>query len=176
MVLAFFFTEVREGRVNLAQVSTEGTETAFIDTSFRFPRMSDISRDRSQLLVLGFTGSELESSIWTMPTLGGTARRVGDLQAHDATWSPHGDIVYANGSDLYLAKADGSGTHKFVTVAGIPFWLRWAPDGSVLRFHDKRLRNDCDVTVGGFGRREQYAPIATGVERAIGGVLWKLES
>jgi eukaryotic-like serine/threonine-protein kinase len=129
-----FFTELGKGDLSFAQVSTAGTETAVIPTPFRFPRMADISPDRAQLLVLGFAGSELESSIWTMPTMGGAARRVGDLQAHDATWTPHGDIVYAKGSDLFWAKPDGSETRKLITVSGIPFWLRWSPDGRVLRF------------------------------------------
>jgi serine/threonine protein kinase len=129
-----YFTEMGRGELRFAHVSTAGSETAFIDTPFRFPRMADISPDHAQLLVLGFNGSELESSLWTIPTFGGTPRRLGEIQAHDATFTPQGDLVYANGSDLYWAKADGSETRKLATVAGDPFWLRWAPDGRVLRF------------------------------------------
>jgi eukaryotic-like serine/threonine-protein kinase len=129
-----FFTEVGEGDLSLTQVSTAGTETAHIEAAFRFPRLADISPDGAQLLVLGFNGSELQSSIWRLPTLGGTARRVGDFQAHDATWTPRGDLVYASGSDLYWAKADGSDNRKLVSVVGTPFWLRWSPDGRFLRF------------------------------------------
>ena len=43
-------------------------------------------------------------------------------------------IVYANGSSLYLAKSDGTESRKFVTVDGRPYWPRWSPDGSRLRF------------------------------------------
>jgi serine/threonine protein kinase/Tol biopolymer transport system component len=129
-----YFTETGKGDLRFAHVSTAGSETTLVDTPFRFPRMADISPDHAHLLVVGFNGSESESSLWAMPTLGGTPRRIGEIQAHDATWTPAGDIVYANGADLYWSSSDGSGTRKIVTVAGIPFWLRASRDGRVVRF------------------------------------------
>jgi len=129
-----YFTEIGKGDLRFAHVSTAGSETTLIETPFRFPRMADISPDHARLLVLGFNGSELESPLWTIPTLGGTPRRIGEILAHDAAWTTHGDIVYANGTNLYWAKSDGNNARKLVTVAGIPFWLRSAPDGRVLRF------------------------------------------
>src|SRR5262249_46532177 len=54
---------------------------------------------------------------------------------HAATWSLDGrQIVYANDSTLFLAKSDGTESRELVTVNGRPFWLRWSPDGSRLRF------------------------------------------
>jgi Tol biopolymer transport system component len=129
-----YFTEIGAGELSFSQVSAAGGDTVSVDTPFRLPQMADISPDHAQLLLFGFAGSELESTLWTQPILGGTPRRVGDLEGHDATWSPSGDILYANGSSLYEAKADGGGIRKLVTVPGIPFWPRWAPDGRVLRF------------------------------------------
>jgi serine/threonine protein kinase/Tol biopolymer transport system component len=129
-----YFTEIAGGVLSVAQVSTAGGETISTETPFRFPRITDISPDHAALLVQGSAGSGLEAPMWTIPTLGGTPRRVGDLEAHDATWTPDGEIVFANGSDLYQAKADGSGSRKLVGLAGIPSWPRFAPDGRVLRF------------------------------------------
>ncbi|MGH9852467.1 MAG: TolB family protein, partial [Blastocatellia bacterium] len=61
--------------------------------------------------------------------------RLGNLLGHDAAWTPDGrQIVYANGSSLYLAKSDGTESRKFVTVEGRTYWPRWSPDGSRLRF------------------------------------------
>jgi len=137
-----YFTETGKGDLHFAHVSTAGGDTTTIGTPFRFPRMADISPDRSQLLVIGFNGSELESFLWAMPTLGGTPRRIGEIQAHDATWTPSGDVIYANGQDLYWAKSDGSGAHKLATVAGVPFWLRSSPDGSVVRFTVRDIDTD----------------------------------
>src|SRR5262249_35822354 len=62
-------------------------------------------------------------------------RRVGNVLAHDGTWSPDGGkIVYANGHDLYLAGTDGSTSRKLVNVEGIPSWPRWSRDATLLRF------------------------------------------
>jgi serine/threonine protein kinase/Tol biopolymer transport system component len=129
-----YFTETGKGDLRFAHVSTAGSETTPIETPFRFPRMADISPDHARLLVLGFSGSELEAPLWAIPTLGGTPRRIGEILAHDAAWTPDGDVVYAHGSDLYWVKEDGTNARKLVTVAGVPFWLRSAPDGRVLRF------------------------------------------
>ena len=129
-----YFTEIGKGDLRFAHVSTVGSETSLIDTPFRFPRMADISPDHAQLLVLGFNGSELEAPLWTIPVLGGTPRRVGEVQAHDATWTPRGDIIYANGSDLYWTRVDGSASRKMVSTGGVPFWLRSEPNGHLLRF------------------------------------------
>ena len=70
-----------------------------------------------------------------MPLPGGSPHPLGEIRAHDAVWSPDGErLVYANGSSLYLAKSDGSTSHLLATVDGIPFFTRWSPDGSRLRF------------------------------------------
>ena len=129
-----YFTELSAGDLSFAQVSTAGGEIVASGTPFRFPRLADISPDHAELLVLGFAGPEPEAPMWAVPTLGGTPRRVGEIEAHDATWTPDGEIVYANGSDLYRAKADGSESRKLVATAGTPFWPRSSPDGRVLRF------------------------------------------
>jgi Tol biopolymer transport system component len=70
-----------------------------------------------------------------MPTLGGSARTLGNILAHDASWTPDGrKIVYANGRDLFLSLSDGSESRKLVTAPGWTLWPRWSPDGTRLRF------------------------------------------
>jgi Tol biopolymer transport system component len=118
----------------LTQVSSTGGETVAIPASFPDAAVGDISPDRSELLV-SRGDSEFEGSLWVVPVLGGAPRRLGDVLGHDATWSPDGlQIVYANGSKLYLAKSDGSESRELVTVDGRPYWPRWSPDRSRLRF------------------------------------------
>jgi len=95
----------------------------------------DLAPSRTELLVSGRVLSPFEATLWVAPVLGGSARRLGDIEGHAATWSPDGQqIVYANGADLYLAKSDGAQSHRLATVAGRPQWPRWAPDGSRMRF------------------------------------------
>ena len=128
------FIEMAAGELSLTQVSTTGGETVSAETSVPFPRIGDISPDHNQLLVMGYAASEREAPLWITPTLGGPPRRVGDLEGHDATWTPDGRILYANGSALYQAKTDGSDIRKLISVSGMPFWPRFAPDGHALRF------------------------------------------
>jgi len=129
-----YFTETSGGGTVLAQVSASGGETAIIPTSFQLPTILDISPVRSELLVAGSSLSG-DSQLTVLPVPAGSARRLGNIMAHDGTWSPDGQmILYANGPDLYVAKNDGSGSRKIVTTAGIPFSLRWSPDAEILRF------------------------------------------
>ena len=73
--------------------------------------------------------------IYILPLPAGLPRRVGDILAHDASWSPNEQqIVYARGTELYLAKPDGGESRRLVTLAGPASWPRWSPDGRVLRF------------------------------------------
>ncbi len=65
----------------------------------------------------------------------GTMRRIRDVFATCATWSPDGrEIAYIQDRDLYRANRDGSKARKIASLPGGAFWLRWSPDGSRLRF------------------------------------------
>ena len=108
--------------LRFAHVSTAGSETTLIETPFGFPRMADISPDHARLLVLGFNGSESESPLWAMPMLGGTARRIGGDQAHDATWTPAwGHRLRQRLRFVLGQRAMALDARKLVTVAGSPF-------------------------------------------------------
>ena len=116
----------------LTQVSTLGGETSTIAMPFPLNRIGDISPDRSALLTAQIT--EDDAPLWVLPLPAGTPRRLGGLIGHDGTWSPDGQrILFANGSDLYVARTDGTESRKFASVPGRPHWLRWSPDGSRLR-------------------------------------------
>jgi Tol biopolymer transport system component/DNA-binding winged helix-turn-helix (wHTH) protein len=95
----------------------------------------DISRDGTRLLVLSRISSSSEQPLWVVPTDGGSALRVGNVLAHDAAWMPDGRrILYASGSDLFVISSDGGGESHLTTLPGRAFWLRWSPDGKLLRF------------------------------------------
>jgi serine/threonine protein kinase len=132
-----YFLEISTNTPTLMQVSTVGGDTAPVPFPFQgIPIICDVSPDRSELMIAGFKATEAEAPLWVLPVPAGAPRRLGGLLGHDAAWFPDGQkIVYANGHDLYLAKADGSDLRKLVTAAaGIPWWPRWSPDGSNLRF------------------------------------------
>ena len=130
-----YMAESTGGNYHLVQVSTTGGETVPMPTPFQNILLCDISPDRSELLVVSGNPAEGEFPLWSLSVLGGSPRRLGDLVGHDATWSPDSTkILYANGPDLYLAKSDGTESRRLASIVGSSFWLRWSPDGKVIRF------------------------------------------
>jgi len=129
------------GHASISEVSAVGGEAVPISTPFQNVMLWNTSLDRSELLVGSFSSAEMEEPLWSLPALGGTPRRLGDLIGHDAAWSPSGDLVIATGNELHIAKADGSGARKLVTVAGFASWLRSTPDGRALRFTVNEILN-----------------------------------
>jgi Tol biopolymer transport system component len=126
------------GIVNsLYQVSTAGGDTVSFQTSVPDPVVLDISPDRSELLVGSCVGNEPGCPLWVQPLLGRSARRLGNIRARGAAWFPDGkEVVYVQGDSLYRAKIDGTESRKIVSLATgtTPYWPRWSPDGSRLRF------------------------------------------
>jgi Tol biopolymer transport system component len=133
------------GGWGLAQVSAAGGEPYPLPTPADIPwaLLEDIYPDGSallltqvpQLLRSQLPNLGMESPMWILPTLAGATRRVGDILAHAACWSPSGQqIAYANGNDLFAAESDGSHSRKLVSLPGRAYWPRFSPDASRLRF------------------------------------------
>jgi len=144
------------------QVSVKGGESVPLSLPMKNAWLADISPDRSEFLMYRHHDSEgdLERlELWVAPLLGGSPRRLGNLFAttrgildsgagfptprrrgssyvHEsaAAWSPDGQqLVYARGRELHLARSDGTEVRKLATFAGQPFFVRWSPDGRMLR-------------------------------------------
>ncbi len=129
-----YFTEGSANAPVLAQVSAAGGETASLTAPLGLPQLLDISPSRSELLVGNWVGSQPAGPVWVVPVPAGTPRRLGDVMAEDATWSPDGkEIAYVRDRDLYRAKHDGTEARKLVSLPSEAFWPRWSPDGSRLR-------------------------------------------
>jgi Tol biopolymer transport system component/DNA-binding winged helix-turn-helix (wHTH) protein len=99
------------------------------------PLIGALAPDGSKLIVHSHLQADPEQPLWIVPTLGGDVRRVPNVLAHDATWMPDGrHLLIAGGNELTVVGIDGSDPHKLLSTPGLAFWLRWAPDGSRLRF------------------------------------------
>ena len=155
-----YFAEFRDGRVVPAQVPVSGGEPRIIEVPFE-PQTSvfvlDVARDGEQLLVKTGAGArpeEVAGPLWTISPVTGAARRLGDLEAHDARWSPDGArLAYIRDQGLFLAGSDGSAPRRLATVADNSGDLVWSTDGKRIRFRsgypgssDTRL---WEVGVGG---------------------------
>ena len=131
-----YFSEYSNGHSVLKQVSTVGGDTAPVPIPLSAADIYDFSLHNSELLVRASAeGSVPESAIWIVPVPAGSARPVGEILAHAAAWTPDGQhILYANGDRLYICNPDGTESHEFLEAKGIPFDLRFAPDGKRVRF------------------------------------------
>jgi eukaryotic-like serine/threonine-protein kinase len=131
-----YFSEMKGGQSRLQQVSMAGGESASLATSLTSTDIYDISPDRSALLIASEVGgTQTETPLWLLPIPAGSPRRVGNVVAHAATWTPDGqNIVYGNGFDLYDIKADGSQPRKLITLPGAAMNLRFSSDGRWIRF------------------------------------------
>jgi eukaryotic-like serine/threonine-protein kinase len=127
-----------DGQTSLMQVSVTGGETAPLPTSLQdagFVGLSDISPDGSALLMNTTQGVVPDGPLWTVPVLGGSPRRLGNLEGHAGAWSPDGKtIAYSKGHEIFLAKSDGSEPRRLLITAGMSDDLRWSHEGTILRF------------------------------------------
>jgi len=130
-----YFGEASGGRYILAEVSVAGGDATEIPTPFRNVTINDISPDHSQLLLGAYEGTHSEAPLWALPLPSGSPRRLGDIISSWASWSPDGNqIIYVKGTSLYMAKPDGTQSRLLVSVEGTPYYARFSPDGSRIRF------------------------------------------
>jgi Tol biopolymer transport system component/DNA-binding winged helix-turn-helix (wHTH) protein len=129
---------IAEGRAALSQVSINlgDVQSLPLPSEIASPSLGDISPDGSSLLLRSHLSPESEQPLWVVPTTGGSALRVRNILAHDATWMPDGKgILYAAGSELAVTHPqDGTSTPFATLPRGRAFWLRWSPTGKLLRF------------------------------------------
>jgi hypothetical protein len=119
-----YFPQIEKGRAVLAEALIADGETSplGIPAEIAAPALGDISPDGSKLLLRNHLSTEAEQALWIAPTIGGAARQISGILAHDATWMANGDhILYASGNDLYIAREDGLESRQFATLSGRAF-------------------------------------------------------
>ena len=132
-----FFSDFQNGRVGLAYVLIGGGEVHRFVTppEISRPSVADISRDGAELLIRSMMWAETEQPLWIAPSTGGSARRLFGVMAHDAAWTPdRRSVLYASGQDLMLIGRSDGKTRKLAALSGRPYWMRYSPDGSAIRF------------------------------------------
>lgn len=130
-----YFNELVEGHLELAQVSANGGEVSTIPTPFRNVALADISSDHSELLIGPLEISSMEAAAWALPLPTGSPRRLGNIVMTSGFWSPDmKQLIFTNGSSIYLANADGTGVRLLLSVDGDMFNARISPDGTRIRF------------------------------------------
>ncbi len=135
-----FSSSINQSSIVISEtdVDTGRSREMSLPAEVQGPEVDDISPDGTNLLVRSHSGVELqeaEEPLWVIPTNGGSAFRISDILAHDATWFPDGKrILYATENRLETVPLEGGPPRLLAVVPGRPFWLRWSPDGKLLRF------------------------------------------
>ena len=135
-----YFTENPPARYAIAQVSVNGGEAAPIDVPFDNPLVTDVSVERSELL-LAQTG-QFNSPFWSMPVPAGSPRRLSATLGLDAVWALDGRLWFSQGKDLYVAEHDGANPRKIVTAPDTLSTFVFSPDGSRIRFTVSNVINN----------------------------------
>jgi len=127
-----YFTEGTGTSSWITEVAIRGGEPARVPMPHFDP--FDVSPDGSNLLA-GEVTTYNPGSLWSVPILGGSPHRIGNLLASSAAWSPDGRrVVYTQGGDLFVAQDDGSEARKLASVPGKVLKPAWSPDGKQVRF------------------------------------------
>ena len=141
----------------VAEMSTSGGEPrklAIMPSPDMIP--VDLSHSGSDFLAIDGQGAPPKGPLWTIPILGSSPRKLGDVIAETAALSPDGKLLaYTNLGDLFVAKADGTDSRKLLTVHGDIITVTWSPDSAHLRF-------DSSETVGTVGQQIEWEVSADG--------------
>jgi len=130
---------------NLMQTSVEGGAVQRTPTPFDNTRIFDLSPDHSQFLIGQLTHRGEETALWLWPVQGGAPRRLGDVIAQEAVWSPVGDLIaYVHGESIELSDPQGNHVRELAKFHPAPHSLVWSPDGKRLRFTQTNLLEATD--------------------------------
>ena len=132
-----FTSVIVNGRPRLSSidVNSGAVQEVAVPDEILANSLADISKDGSMLLLLSRQSSESEQPLWVVPSAGGTGRRIPGVLAHDASWMPDGaSILFATGNELEEIRANEDAPVPYAKLPGRAFWLRWSPDGKLLRF------------------------------------------
>ena len=131
-----YFTEISGQHYFISKVSSAGGAVSNLPLTFPSAQLLDVSTAHASVLAAEYAaGPNSENSLWTYPLSGGAAQRFGDVHGQEAVWSPDGqNVLLIKGSSLYVTSSSGGPAKELVSVPGTPYYPRYSPDGSRIRF------------------------------------------
>jgi DNA-binding winged helix-turn-helix (wHTH) protein/Tol biopolymer transport system component len=176
--LRVYFTERLNEHETVAAVPISGGQAVPLKLPFPQAGLYDISPDKADLLVAETPDMQQEAPLWRVPIIGGTPRRLGNISAHDAIWSPDGKkLAYTIAGGVYIANADGSDPHNLLPWRKVNnewAWRpSWSPDSRRIRFDyydmDANGSHIWEVNEDGSNPHPLFAADADSPMQAFGG-------
>ncbi len=145
-----FLTVVDSGAEDTAAIPITGGEPTRITLPVPSMFPVDISPDGSSFLVVNGSGYPATGPFWSLPILGDSPRRLGDVAGHIGEWSADGKkLAFGRGQSVYLAKADGTDVRKIATLKNIVSGLAISKDGSSVQIETEEIsQSGTSVVVG----------------------------
>jgi len=145
-----FLTLGESGAEDTAAIPINGGEATRIAMPSPDMVPVDLAPDGSSFLVIDGTGFPETGPMWSLPVLGGSARRLGDTTAHVGAWSADGkELAFARGTDVFFATADGSDPRKIATMKDIVSGLAISPDDAEVRVETEEISQSGSGVVAG---------------------------
>ncbi len=145
-----FLTVVDSGAEDTAAIPVSGGEEMRIPmpTPEMFP--VDVSPDGSQFLLVDGAGFPPTGPLWTLPVLGGSPRRLGDVTGNVGAFSADGkELAYGKGPAVFVAKVDGSDPHLIATMQNFVSGVAMSPDGKTLRVETEEISQSATNVIAG---------------------------
>ncbi len=135
---------------NRVEMSIKGGATAPLRAAIGSMLILDISPDGSEFLLLqsDLNDETQRGTIWTMPVLGGAAKRLGNITGRGASYSPDGKLIAFNEKEsVYVCDSDGQNVKEiWNTHHMVPGNPAFSPGSKKLRVTVSRSTLEDDLT------------------------------
>ena len=132
------------------EMSVKGGVVAPLRVDFGSMSILDISPDASEFLLLqnDLNDETQRGTIWTMPVLGGAAKRMGGVTARGASYSPDGKrIAFNEKESVFVCDVDGQNVREiWNTHHMVPGNPVFSPDSRKIRVTVSRSELEEDLT------------------------------
>ena len=135
---------------NPVEMSIKGGATAPLRAAIGTMSILDISPDGAEFLLLqsDLNDETQRGTIWTMPVLGGAAKRLGNITARGASYSPDGKLIAFNEKEsVYVCDIGGQNAKEvWNTHHMVPGSPVFSPDSQKIRVTVSRSTLEDDLT------------------------------
>ena len=135
---------------NPVEMSVKGGDTASLRAATGTMSILDISPDGAEFLLLqsDLNDETQRGTIWTMPVLGGAAKRLGNITARGASYSADGKLIAFNEKEsVYVCDSDGQNVKEiWNTRHMVPGNPVFSPDSKKIRVTVSRSTLENDLT------------------------------